>query len=549
MFNTKQTSLIDNSSSKNSFIESAMKETHVTTTGNGAKKYSTSGNDFVNQFTSLSNYKSPRTFDEIASDCELLYSQDKLNATKFTFFIRTINRVCQYPDGSKTLEPQKGGELRHEAFMRLIWLSQRDKTAFYKNIKLLPIVGSWKDIFQILSLDLQYNGWDNRVLDWNYFGNFILSALENDNTSELIKKYLPQIKSTSKCKTLESQADTIIAKWICSLLFGGKVDKSSTYKQYRLLKSSGTAHTWQQLISKKQFDRIDFNSIHGRALSKLVKSKFLSNHNLVDKYNEWISSPDASSVKYTGFVHELFEGFNLHSTSEIRQTIDKQFNTLVEKAGDKKLTKLIVVRDTSGSMSSTAIGTNSSSYDVAKAMALFFSDFLTGEFSNSWIEFNSQAVLHKWKGTTATEKWLNDGSGYVGSTNFQSVIDLFCRLKSQGINENEFPTGILCISDCEFDPSSLNKTNVETAKEKLKLAGFSSKYVENFIIILWNIPNGYYGSKPTVKFETFGDVQNVYYMSGYSGSLISFLTDEIKTAYELFLNAINQEILNLIELS
>jgi hypothetical protein len=56
--------------------------------------------------------------------------------------------------------------------------------------------------------------------------SLILVGLENPNHSELIKKYLPQIKSNSQCTTLEAQADNLIGKWICSLLFGGKREES-----------------------------------------------------------------------------------------------------------------------------------------------------------------------------------------------------------------------------------------------------------------------------------------------------------------------------------
>jgi hypothetical protein len=49
------------------------------------------------------------------------------------------------------------------------------------------------------------------------------------------------------------------------------------YKQYRKYKSEGTAHTWQQLISKSLHNSIDFNSIHGRALYLLAKSKYFQN--------------------------------------------------------------------------------------------------------------------------------------------------------------------------------------------------------------------------------------------------------------------------------
>ena len=82
-------------------------------------------------------------------------------------------------------------------------------------------------------------------------------------------------------------------------------EKATIYAAYRKMKSSGTAHSWQQVISKKQFDRIDFNKVAGRALQKLTNSKFLENHNLEDAYAKWIASQPVA--KFTGYVYELFK--------------------------------------------------------------------------------------------------------------------------------------------------------------------------------------------------------------------------------------------------
>lgn len=557
MFTSKKITLIDKSkqtsapkASTNRFVHAGLKKGAETLSGNGAKKYKTTGSPFIDQFNSLGSYKAPRTYAEIARDQDLLWSIDPKTTVLFTYYIRTITRTVQLFDGSKTVKPQKGGELKHEAIMRMIWLSKQDPSIFWNNIGLFVSVGSWKDIFTMLQYDLVYNGWEGRVLDWNQFGSLLMSSLQNTNTLNLVKKYLPQIKATSACKTVESQADTIIGKWICSLLFGNK-ESPAQYKQYRKLKTSGNAHDWQKLISQGKHQLIDFNAIHGRALNLLVRSKYLKNQGLSEKYEAWVTKPE-TEVKFTGFVHELFAklppaigGLN----NGEQATINKQFATLVQKGKTEDHTSsLIVVRDTSGSMSSNATGTTMKSGDIAKAIALYFSEFLTGRFANSWIEFNRNAEMHTWQGSTPLAKWYNDNSSFVGNTNFQSVLRLFATIKSEGVPESEFPTGIVCISDGEFDPGQLGQTNVETALKALRAAGFSEEYVNNFVICLWNIPNGYYSGKGGNKFETFGtEVPNVFYISGYSASVISFLTSKIKNAQELFDEAMNQEILQMIK--
>jgi len=558
MFSNKKTQLFPTpakaassnraSATTNAFVGTAMKKAAETRSENGALKYKTTGDDFVDQFGKLGEMKQPRSFATIAKDQALLWSQNKLLTVAFTLYIRMITRVTNV-FGTETSVSQKGAELRHEGIMRMIWLHTTAPKTFWNNVPLMVSVGSWQDIFTMLQYDLVYNGWEGRKLDWTKFGKLILTGLTDETQMNLVKKYLPQIKAKSACKTVEAQADNMIGKWLCSLIFGTKIGpEGATYKAYRKLKTSGTAHEWQKLISQGKHKLVDFNTIHGRALSKLVRSKYLANQNLTEKYENWITKDSTTDVKYTGFVHELFAGLPSTETSlgvAKSETINKQFATLVKKGG-KGATNLIVVRDTSGSMGSTATGTNMSCYNIAKALALYFSEFLTGTFQDAWIEFNNNAQMHTWKGTTPINRWYNDRSSYVGGTNFQSVVDLFINMKRQGVAESDFPSGILCISDGEFNASDLGKTNVESARRKLTTAGFSAEYVRNFVIVLWNLQSGY-GSRGN-KFETNGDVENVFYFSGYSAATVSFLTNDIKTARELFEAAMNQEVLSMVQI-
>jgi hypothetical protein len=532
--------------SANGFVAAGRKKAATTRSENGAVKYSTTGNSFIDEFGTAASFKAPRSFDDVAKSMSTLWADGKLMCVKFLFYLRMITRTVQFPDGNKTSEVQRGQGLKHEGIFRMMWLAVNHPDTFWKNIYQYISVGGWKDIITMLSYDLQYNGWEGRKLDWTKMGKLILAGLENDKTSNLVKKYLPQIKANSKCTTLESQADNIIAKWICSLLFGTK-DSSANYKKYRKLKTSGTAHEWQKLISQNKLLKLNFDTIHGRALSQLVSGKFLKNNGLEDRYQKWIAAKPVA--KYTGYVYELFQ--TIPTEKYKIDTINSQFKGLVEtaKKGAETATSFIVVRDTSLSMGQLATGTKMSAYNVAKALALFFSEMLPdGHFANSWIEFNSTAKLHEWKGSTPMEKWNNDRSGFVGSTDFQSVIDLFCKIKKDGVKESEFPTGILCISDNEFNPASLNTTNVEDAINKLKAAGFSKSYTDKFKIVLWNVARG-----QSSKFETHGAVKNVFYLSGMDGSVVSFITgmkvqDKApSTPEELFNAAMDQEVLNMLE--
>ena len=566
MFDKKVNSLISKEIEEfNSFIKEGLKTSYETESGNGALKYSSTGNDFVDNFAAISHFKEPRSYSQVAQDMSRLWSINPLLTVKLAVYIRMITRKSIVYDDKKseTLDTQRGQGLKNEGIMRFMWLALNHPETFKINIPLFIAAGSWKDIFQMLSLDLQYHGWDGRKLDWNFLYKVICAGLDNPKTSSLVRKYLPTIRTNSKSITVESQANTLIGRWIASRLFTEKDRKGDNYyiyTKYRHLKAGGKAHDWQQKISKQLYESINFNTIAGRALSLLVGSKFLENHNLTEKYSKWISSKP--TAKFTGFVFELFKPLGDYHTAEIlpdyqEQTIQAQFNQLVEtgKGNMNTQSKLLVVRDISGSMTSRAIGTNMSSYAIGKAMALYFSEFLDGAFKNAYAVFADDCELRVWKGNSVCDKWRNDIDSDFGSTNFLSIAKLLVKIKNKGVPESEFPTGVLALSDGEFNSTGWNEsygassTNFKVFRKLLKEGGFSEDYVNNFKLILWDLPNGYYGGS-SPKFEDFADAPNNYYLSGYDPSAIAFImgNEEFKAsprnAEELFMVAMDQELLN-----
>ena len=538
---------------------SPVKKVEYTTSGNGALKLTSTGDPFVDQFGLISQYRQLRPYSSISKDMRELWNIDPMYTLKLLFYIRLITRKVKFSNGTETSKVQKGAGLRHEAFMRMLWLAVNHSDVFYKNLPLFITIGSWKDIIQLMSYDLQYHGWNNRVLDFNKMSDFILAGLENPNTCNLVKKFLPTIKAKSKCRTLESQADTIIGKFLTHKLFdGGEFSPklhSKNYHLYRKLKSSGTAHEWQQMISRSQFN-IDFSKVHGRALALLVSGNYLKNHNLEKDYENWIKKQPVA--KFTGFVYELFKGLNLNSPLYKKYTIDKQFENLIQtaKEGSSTESSFIVARDTSGSMDSKVVGLDITSNEVAKSIALYFSYLLKGKFANSYIEFDRKTELKYWEGNSPSDKYLKNTSYAYGNTNFLSIATLFIEIYKHTPIE-KFPSGLICVSDGEFDGYGKDKckTTFQLFKERLLKAGFPKDYVDNFKIVLWDIPNTFYDNEEIrPKFESYADTPNFFYMGGFDPAGITFLLGgEVnksipKTPRELFEAAMNQEIMDYIQM-
>lgn len=547
---------------KNLFVAAGLKDAARTLSGNGALKYAEMDNAFVTQFGSMSGWLKPRTYDKVATDMSELWAIDPELAVRFALYARMVTRKTKV-NGATTEKSQKGQGLRNEGLLRMLWLGINHPKTFEKNAWLLPVVGRWKDIFDLLRYDLLRNGqgWNGRQLNWNFMAHLIIEGLKSDQ-KDLVKKYLPAIRSKSECKTPHQQANHIIGAWLSSTLFSNSIDlKESRYKRYRELKASGKAHTWQKALSTKNFNAIDFDKISGRALNLLAKGKFLSNHGLVDKYRSWIG--DKPAAKYTGYVHELFK--NIPRDNYKQMTINKQFAGLVQAAGkvEGNNTWLSVI-DISGSMSSHVQDVGMSALDVAKGLALYMSHLLPeGPFSQAYMTFMSYSKLNQWRGSTPIDQFNSLRTGGIGSTNFRSIGQFFVNLKRQGVTEDQFPTGIVCFSDGEFNNVGNHQTNFEAVKNDLRRGGFSKDYVDNFMIVLWDIRSSYYGSRRTAKFEVHSaTTDGLIHVSGYDGALLSFLigegekvvdptTGKVKTPrtpLDLFNLAINQEILTMVRI-
>lgn len=567
----------------NIFEKERFAREHSTLSENGSYKYTTSGNPFLDDFAKLSLYKSPRDVDNIFATMDALWAHDPLRTLQMTVFLRLITRKTVLFSGEK-LSTQRGQGLRHEFLGRILWLAYMQPKTFEKNLEYFVVAGSWKDVFDLMRYDLAYNGKQHPMLNWPYMLSFIKAGLVDDSQTNLVKKYLPQIKCASQCKTLQQQANSVIGRRIARELFGNPSnDKEKTYiyRQYRRLKASGTAHDWQKKIAQGDFLNINWNTVAGRALQKLVNSKFLENHNLEEIFSMWMLNQD--TVKFTGYAYELFKDGGSYGKPDVkslypktyqRELVNKQFNQLIDVAKQdmNRQTGFIVALDVSGSMTSKAPGTGRSAYSVGRAMALYFSELLKGKFAHTFLAFSNTVVIDRFEGKTPLEKYYNGYRKYDAcNTNFFQIAQLFVQLKNRGYKEEDFPTGIVCISDGEFDRpggdwnstgdsdwryrgKETRETVFESFKNHLKKNGFSEEYVDNLKMVLWDVPSYYYSSSPDVKFEALADTPNIFHMSGYDPAGIAFLTGTSqvqvipKTPEELFEAAMQQELIQLLNI-
>jgi len=522
---------------------------NIAFTENGAISKFTTGKVITDQFGKAANYRG-REISDVFKDQELLWLENKEQAVRFPFYLRMVTRKVKVNDKNTTDKVQKGQGVRDESFKRLLWLAANQPDSFYKNIWVLPMVGCWKDLWTLMYYDVILK---TNAIDRSIIFDLINQGLKCSSHMELIKKFMPRVKTNTKCKTDWTQITNSLAREFANY-------NGMSYKDYNHLKTSGTAHDFQKLICSGRFNDINWNLIPGRALSKITTQKFLSKHDLEKGYTEWVISQP--TVKYTGYVYELAKevitsvGWSARANKMPifkKITIDKQFDELVKKAVEdgNVLGNVWCALDTSGSMGARVVG-DISAYDICVSLGVFFSTINTGAFHKNVIMFDNTSQVKQLKGGFCD--MINDiihSKTAWGGTNFQSVIDEIVRVRKENpsIPLEDYPQTLLIVSDMQFNPVGGNEdTNYQAMKKKLYTV-FPEEFVNSMKFIWWQVTGRTNDAPATL------DDNGCYFFSGFDGSIVSLLLGgemaeteaetKVKPTMEEMINAaLGQEILS-----
>lgn len=551
----------------NAFINAVNFLTETTCSENGALKLVSTGSALVDQFGKAGNYRN-RDIADVFEDQARIWEENNALALRFPFYLRMVTRKIKINDELTTEKVQNGQGARDESFKRLLWIAKNHADEFYNNLWVLAVVGSWKDLWTIMFYD---NTLGTNVINRKKVYDIIGQGLLCNAHAELVKKFMPRIKSTSKCTTEWTKVTNALAKEFANYM-------ELSYQDYNKLKASGTAHTFQKLICAQKYDELKWNMIPGRALNLLVTSKFLSNHDLKEDYTNWIIEQPVA--KFTGYAFELSRKLRKCGYTDywqrreipidVKHTIDAQFNQLVEtaKANGKITQNVWVGLDTSGSMNASVAGLKDTSCcDIATSLALFFASMNTGVFHNKLIMFDNTSTPFDMEGESFCDRIKSLPRVGCGGTNFQSIVDEIIKIRKENpsIPLEDYPSTILVVSDMQFNPTNASwsrfslsrkereEFNYEYSKNALKTV-FPSDFVDNMKFIWWDC-----ASKHN-DYEGKSTDENCMFVSGFDGSIMNMILNEDSivdetthetrklTAEEMVEKALSQEILTYVNL-
>jgi len=540
----------------NQFIHTL--QTKDTQTENGALSNSTTGSELTNQFGKAGSYRG-RKITEVWNDQAKLQNIGYVWAIRFVLYLRIISRVIDFFGQFKTSTVQRGQGAKDESIKRFLWYASNKPHLFVQYLPLFIACGSFRDLTTMyMIIKSNSKAFGNDII--TYITKFFVEQILSENNA-LALKYMPLVQSNKKCTTPESVLRNQFAREI-------RQELGVNDREMRIIKAGGSGHVWQKLISQKKLAEISFNHIPGRALFLMATSKFLSNHNLREKYMAWLATKPIA--KFTGFVFELAQKISYDQI--VQQTIDKQFKGLIEVAGTTER-NWIVALDSSGSMNQPVKGTTTTAFTIAKSMAVYFANLLQGSFHKAYIKFAVKSEL-KMLNSEGFSDQIREINGGMGCTNFQSVIDclIHVRKTNPSVPLNEFPNGLIVVSDMQFDPSEPYvsgadnyqgyrrsyanwvkpaQTNYETAMNKLHQV-FPEDWVSNFKIVWWDC------TARNADFPSVNEDSGTICISGFDGAIISNLfgmnateqkeQNNVKpTMEDIVKNTLSQEILLLVE--
>lgn len=492
-------------------------------TENGAVGFKTSGAALVDFFFKASSYRN-RDEEEIEHDFANVYDENPLLALKTIFFVGDI----------------RGGLGERRLFKTCFnWLCKHHVEDAKKLVSLIPEYSRWDVLVELL---------DNAYVSSTAFG-IVKEQLSRDinfaddgKSISLLAKWLPSINTSSE-KTVA------LARRLCKQLHMNE-------RMYRKMLSSLRKHleVVERKMTANEWDEINYNAVPSKA-NLLYRKAFLKHDG--DRRQQYLAALEnrEDGVKINSgasFPYEIVKNY-MAQIYDIRKdaTLEEMWKALPDYVQGRGADTICIV-DGSGSMGSEVSG-NVTCHDVARSLAIYFSERMAGAFNNKFITFSKNPKLvdlSKKDSLLAKIEECKRHAEYE-NTDIEKAFDLILKTAvNNHVSQEDMPKNILILSDMEFDDcvestrieatgyfggsyghgnyTSGMKTLFEEIEDKYHVYGYKLPR-----LVFWNI-NSRTDTIPVKENEC-----GVALVSGFSPTIASMVFSGKTTPYDTVVEKLN----------
>lgn len=482
-----------------SYLDNLREANNYTTTENCATTHKSTLNGLMDLFAMGGSYRN-RSDDDCITLFKKAFEEDESYAMKCLFYNRDI----------------RGGQGERRFFRVILkWLANNHSDAVLRNIKYIPVVGRWDDLYALDGTPLENMAYDFMKQQ------FLLDLI--CKTPSLLAKWLKSENASSK------ESRRLARKTI--EMFGIRP------KMYRkaLATLRERIKVLERLMSEGRFDEIEFDKIPSRA-GIIYRNAFARNDMTKARYEAFIKSKEtkvnAGALYPVDVAHRAFRASRLPYDDPERLALQKYWENLPNYYGEREENGIAVV-DVSGSMVGTPM-------EAAVSLGAYIAEKAHGPFANHFITFSAQPELVEFNGVDITDKLNRCANADWGmNTDLEAVFDMLLNVAlANSTPQEDMPTRLYIFSDMEFDAAlqewgcwEEKSFNPDTLVEGIakKWAAHGYKMPD---IVFWNL-NARQDNIPAIG-EGFS------YVSGFSPVMIEQILSG-KTGLDLVMEKLNSE--------
>lgn len=482
-----------------SYLNNLKEANNYTITENGATSHASTLNGLMDLFALGGAYRS-RSDDDCITLFKKAFEEDESYAMKCLFYNRDI----------------RGGQGERRFFRVILkWLANNHSDAVLRNIKYIPVVGRWDDLYALDGTPLENMAYDFMKQQ------FLLDLI--CKTPSLLAKWLKSENASSK------ESRRLARKTI--EMFGIRP------KMYRktLTTLRERIKVLEKLMSEGRFDEIEFDKIPSRA-GIIYRNAFARNDMTKARYEAFIKSKEtkvnAGALYPVDVAHRAFRASRLPYDDPERLALQKYWENLPNYYGEREENGIAVV-DVSGSMVGTPM-------EAAVSLGAYIAEKAHGPFANHFITFSAQPELVEFNGVDITDKLNRCANADWGmNTDLEAVFDMLLNVAlANSTPQEDMPTRLYIFSDMEFDAAlqewgcwEEKSFNPDTLVEGIakKWAAHGYKMPD---IVFWNL-DARQDNIPAIG-EGFS------YVSGFSPVMIEQVLNG-KTGLDLVMEKLNSE--------